>query len=84
MSSTPNPAVAAYGWQAVPRKVESLLSHSAASSSGPAKPISVSSIPLPDSQLGREVKEYAEKELPTETFNHSMRVYYYGKPTKLF
>jgi hypothetical protein len=24
------------------------------------------------------VHEYVKKELPLETFNHSMRVYYYG------
>lgn len=78
MSTRPNPAIEAYGWQAVPRKVESLLADSTASSS-PAKPISVSSIKLPDSELAVKVREYAEKELPIPTFHHSMRVYYYGK-----
>jgi cyanamide hydratase len=73
-----NPAVEKYGWIAVPRKVELLLQQSEAS--GPAKPISVSSIQVPDSALVKAVHEYTKKELAIETFNHSMRVYYYGIP----
>jgi len=72
-----NPAIENYGWTAVPRQVSTLLSQSAAS--GPAKPIALSSIPLPDSTLATEVQEYAKRELPVETYNHSMRVFYYGK-----
>lgn len=71
-----NPSVEKYGWTAVPRKVELLLQLSEAS--GPAKPILVSSMKLPNSTLVQVVKEYAQKELAIETFNHSMRVYYYG------
>ena len=71
-----NPAVEKYGWTAAPRKVELLLQQSEAS--GPAKPISASSIKLPDSALVKAIHEYAKKELAIETFNHSMRVYYYG------
>jgi hypothetical protein len=71
-----NPAIEKYGWTAVPRKVETLLQQSEAS--GPAHPISVSSIKLPDSPLVKVVHEHAKKELAIETFNHSMRVYYYG------
>jgi hypothetical protein len=75
-----NSAAAAekYGWTAVPRKVELLLQQSEAS--GPAKPISISSIQVPDSVLVKAVHEYAKKELAIETFNHSMRVFYYGNP----
>jgi hypothetical protein len=72
-----NPAVEKYGWTAVPRDVGTLLQQSQASS-GPAKYIAASSIKLPDSPLVQAVHEYAKKELPLETFNHSMRVYYYG------
>jgi cyanamide hydratase len=71
-----NPAIEKYGWTAVPRKVEILLQQSEAS--GLAKPISVSSIKLPNSELVEAVYEYAKKELAVETFNHSMRVYCYG------
>ena len=38
----------------------------------------MSSIKLPGSPLVKAVHEYVKKELPIETFNHSMRVYYYG------
>lgn len=71
-----NPAIEKYGWTAVPRKVETLLQQSQAS--GPARPISISSIKLPDSALVKDIHKYAKKELAIETFNHSMRVYYYG------
>jgi cyanamide hydratase len=72
-----NPAIEKYGWQAVPINLKTLLSQSQASSN-PAKPVSVSSVSLPDSPLAKAVHEYAQKELPIETFNHSMRVFYYG------
>ncbi|TVY83375.1 Cyanamide hydratase [Lachnellula suecica] len=78
MSESPNPAIAAYGWQAVPRDIETLISKSAAPASGSANPIQASSISLPSSALAQKVREHAEKELAPETFNHSMRVYYYG------
>lgn len=71
-----NPAIEKYGWTAVPRKVEDLLKLSEAT--GPAKPVSVSSIQLPDSPLVQAVHSFAKKELDIEPFNHSMRVYYYG------
>jgi cyanamide hydratase len=72
-----NPAIEKYGWTAVSRDVGTLLQQSQ-TSSGPAKYIAASSIKLPDSPLVKVVHEYAKKELPLETFNHSMRVYYYG------
>jgi cyanamide hydratase len=71
-----NPAIEKYGWTSVPRKVETLLKQSQAS--GPAPSLSISSIPLPSSTLSKAVHEYAQKELPIETFNHSLRVFYYG------
>lgn len=78
MSDTSNEAIAAYGWQAVPRDMEALLKLSASSSSGPAKTIDISSITLPNSELANKVKAYAQEQLPKQTFHHSMRVYYYG------
>jgi len=71
--------VEAYGWTAVPRKISTLLANSAASSSSPAEPLSISALPLPDSPLAKAVHQYAQSELQVETFNHSMRVYYYGQ-----
>lgn len=71
-----NPAIEKYGWTAVPHKVSSLLEQS--ESKGPAPTIDISSVPLPSSPLSKAVHEYAQRELPVETFNHSMRVFYYG------
>lgn len=74
-----NPAIEAYGWTAVPRKMSTLLSLSAASTSNkPAAPISITDIPIPSSPLATSVQTYAQKELPIEVYNHSMRVFYYG------
>jgi len=71
-----NPAIENYGWTAVPRKISALLEHSHASGDAPA--VAVSSIPIPSSPLSKSVFEYAQRELPIETFNHSIRVFYYG------
>jgi len=79
MSYERGQAIEKYGWTAVPRKVETLLQESHVSSAGLAKPIAVSSIKIPDSPLAIAVHKYAKKELPTETFHHSMRVFYYGQ-----
>ncbi|KAH8598980.1 urea hydro-lyase cyanamide [Bisporella sp. PMI_857] len=76
MSSQPNSAVEKYGWIAVPRDVSILLSKSA--NNGSADPIQVSSITVPSTPLSDAVHQYAQSRLPVETFNHSMRVYYYG------
>ncbi|CZR60799.1 related to M.verrucaria cyanamide hydratase [Phialocephala subalpina] len=70
-------AITKYGWDAAPRKVENLLSQSQAPSK-PPKSFSVSEIPLPESPLVQAVQKYAKTELSTETYNHSMRVFYYG------
>lgn len=68
--------VKAYGWTAVPRKVGVLLS-TRIEVKAPS-PVLVSTVSLPDSLLAKAVHSYAEKELPSETFNHSMRAYFYG------
>lgn len=66
-----------YGWTAQPRNVSQLLHGQKANR--PPKPQAVESTDLPDTPLAKSVIEYAKKELSAETFNHSMRVYYYGK-----
>jgi cyanamide hydratase len=68
--------VKAYGWTAFPRKVDTLLA--TRRDVKDAVPISVSDMKLPDSKLAKTILEYAKTELATETFNHSLRVYYYG------
>ena len=64
-----------HGWTAVPR--DPVILFKSYTKSEP-KPLVVNDIPLPDSSLSRKVLAYAEKELSEQTFNHSMRVYYYG------
>jgi len=72
-----NPAIEAYGFTAVPRKTATLLTLSKASSATP-KPLSPSTLALPSSPLATQIHRYAKQELPIETYNHSLRVYFYG------
>lgn len=71
--------VATHGWTALPRDT-SLLLNGRKNVRGP-EPVTVNSVPLPDTPLAKKVLEYAQKELREETFNHSMRVFYYGMTT---
>ncbi|KAL8835238.1 MAG: hypothetical protein Q9170_003400 [Blastenia crenularia] len=66
-----------YGWEAKPRDVSVLLQ--GPKSNRHPEPQKVASNKLPDTSLAKSVLEYAKKELNVETFNHSMRVYHYGK-----
>lgn len=43
------------------------------------EPLLVSDMHFPSGDpLVREVQDYAKRKLPAPTYNHSMRVYYYG------
>jgi hypothetical protein len=64
------------GWTAVPRSQGKLLAE--LTNPEPIK-ISLSDIPVPDSAVAKKTLEYAKSELPEKTFNHSMRVWYYGR-----
>ncbi|KAK3725156.1 hypothetical protein LTR37_000667 [Vermiconidia calcicola] len=66
-----------HGWTAVPRSLEKLVSDRKNKTA--PKPVSLEDMPLPDTPLVQEVLQYAKENLPRETFNHSMRVYYYGQ-----
>ena len=74
--NTKNHELASHGWTAVPRAQDKILAN--VNKDAPAK-ISVSDIKIPNSEVVRKTQEYAKKELPEQTYNHSMRVYYYGK-----
>lgn len=63
-----------YGWQATPLSHAKLLRGVTAT----AKPTTVDEVQLPESELAAAVHDYARRELPRRTYNHSMRVYYYG------
>ncbi len=70
-----------YGWNAVHRSLDKLVA--GRTNSQPSKPVKVDDIPFPDDELAQQVMKYAKEKLPAETFNHSMRVYYYGSPPTL-
>ena len=62
------------GFNALPRDPEVILKgHNKASPYIP-----MSEIAVPDTKVVRAVDEYVKKELSQETYNHSVRVYYYG------
>jgi len=64
-----------YGWAAVPRAQKQLLSTADLSKT---TPLDASEVSIPASALARQVYDYAKAELSEETFNHSMRIFYYG------
>lgn len=67
-----------HGWTAVPRSLEVLVK--SRKNPLPSTPLAVDDISLPNSELVQQVMKYAKDNLSAETFNHSMRVFYYGKP----
>lgn len=66
-----------HGFDAVPRDPEVILEgHNKASPYIPMRDIAV-----PDTKVVCAVDEYVKQELSHETYNHSVRVYYYGTIT---
>ncbi|KAL1801723.1 hypothetical protein ACET3X_002065 [Alternaria dauci] len=67
-----------YGWTAVPRNRSNVPSAKDADAPQTnADAVDIKSI-WPDSELATKARAYAERELPTRTYNHSLRVYAYG------
>ncbi|KAK5002618.1 hypothetical protein LTR28_011179, partial [Elasticomyces elasticus] len=64
-----------HGWVAVPRSQAKLLAEREDPQESTA--MKVEDISLPKSELVQAVTRYARENLPEETFNHSMRVFYY-------
>jgi len=69
-------AVENFGWSSVPRSHEALLKDL---SSKKPEPLKVEDISLPSTPLIEKVHAYAKSHLAPETYNHSMRVFYYGQ-----
>lgn len=65
---------AEYGFNLLPRSQEKLLKGHKKDSPY----ISIDDIIVPDTKVVRTVEEYVKKELSPETYNHSVRVYFYG------
>ena len=68
---------AKYGFNPLPRSQEKLLKGHKKDS--PYIPIS--EIAVPDTKIVHAINEYVKKELSPETYNHCMRVYFYGIST---
>lgn len=66
-----------HGWTAIPRDPAIMLKGKDLQE---PRPQTVQSINRPDTALATAITDYAKAELPEQTFNHSMRVYYYGNP----
>ncbi len=63
-----------YGFNPLPRSQENLLKGHKKDSPY----ISIDEIAVPDTKVVRAVDEYVKKELSRGTYNHSVRVYFYG------
>ena len=78
MASSRDSDILEHGFTAVPRDINKILN-------GTGKlhdpsPLLTKDIPFPSSPLVLEVQKYAKANLNEQTYNHSMRVYYYGTP----
>lgn len=77
MSSSINDPVAEHGWTAVPLDPEAIFKCKPYLYE-PA-PILVKDIDFPsDDPIVTRAQQYAKQHLPQQTYNHSMRVFYWG------
>lgn len=72
-----------YGLTAVPASPTTLLTTTPIPTQPPS-PISVTQTPIPNTPLVQRINSYARLHLPKETYNHSLRVYYYGLAIKQY
>ena len=66
-----------HGWTAVPRSLDILVK--GRKNPKASTPLTIDDISLPNSDLVQHIMKYTKDHLPAETFNHSMRVFYYGE-----
>ena len=71
--------IEAYGWQAVPRSNAAILNMAQKFEEAPVFRFPELEQNLTQTDLTQKVEKYAKEQLPMETFNHSMRVFLYGK-----
>lgn len=74
--------ITTHGFTAVPRDAEKLKQHHA-KIQDPCEPLLVEHISAPSTSLVTAITTYAQRHLPRPTFNHSMRVYYYGRAMQM-
>ena len=71
-----NAELSVNGWNAVPRSFTKSLADVDKTKQAD---LSVSDANPPNSDIAMKTREFAEQQLPEKTFNHSMRVWYYGQ-----
>lgn len=72
-----NDLLAIHGWTAVPRNPSVVLSEKPYIH--PPKPLAVKDIAFPvKDAIVAKVQQYAQEKLPPQTYNHSMRVFYFA------
>lgn len=78
MATSNNAEVAQHGWTAIARDPQIVLSGK--SNLHEPAPLLVKDIAFPgDDVLVAQVQAYAKSKLAPQTYNHSMRVYYFGE-----
>ena len=76
MSGNNTTGLANNGWAAMPRDHTAALKE--VNKTVHAK-LDLDSVKIPDTDLASEVFDYVKSTLPERTFNHSMRVWNYGR-----
>jgi hypothetical protein len=75
-----NAELSANGWAAVPRSFSKSL---ADVDKNKQAEMSVQEATPPSTDVAKRTHEFAKQQLPEKTFNHSMRVWYYGERRSL-
>ncbi|MCJ1471376.1 hypothetical protein MMC13_000015 [Lambiella insularis] len=78
MSSTRDSAILEHGFTAVSRDVDNRILKGADNICNPS-PVLTKDIPFPSDPIVQGVRKYAQSHFSEQTFNHSMRVFYYGQ-----
>lgn len=81
MSANP---ITEYGFTAVPASAIQILNDPTTKPSSPPPAITLSSFPTPDTALAKRIQAYAKTHLPEPTYNHSLRVYYFGQAIRRY
>ncbi|KUL91228.1 hypothetical protein ZTR_01706 [Talaromyces verruculosus] len=81
MSSNP---ITEYGLTAVPASTTQILSDPTTKPSSPPPAFTLSSFPIPSTALAKRIQAYAKTHLPEPTYNHSLRVYYFGQAIRRY
>lgn len=81
MSANP---ITEYGFTAVPASATQILNDPTTKPSSPPPGFSLSSFPIPSTALAKRIQAYAKTHLPEPTYNHSLRVYYFGQAIRRY